>query len=95
MRSKPQTPKETQLVSVHTKMSKDVDMIFARHPLDLGGGGSNPPGPLGFVKPSRYFGLPMMNLGRPPLPLNRPYCQPLNYHEYVKDFNRNAHVRVF
>jgi len=55
MRSKPQTPKETQLVSVHTKMSRDVDMIFARHPLDLGGGGSNPPGPLGFVKPSRYF----------------------------------------
>ncbi len=36
-----------------------------------------------------------MNLGKPPLPPNRPYCQPLNYHEYVKDFDPYVHVRVF
>jgi hypothetical protein len=24
-----------------------------------------------------------------------PYCQPLNYLEYVKDFDLDAHVRVF
>jgi hypothetical protein len=29
MRFRPQTPRETQLVSVHTKMPKEVDMIFA------------------------------------------------------------------
>jgi hypothetical protein len=37
----------------------------------------------------------MVNLGKPPLPPNRPYRQPLNYHEYVKDFDPNAHVRIF
>jgi hypothetical protein len=36
----------------------------------------------------------MMNLGRPPLPPNRPYHWPLNYLEYVKDSNPNVHVRV-
>jgi hypothetical protein len=45
MRSKPQIPRETQLVSVHTEMPKEVDRIFARQPLDLGGGSSDPPGP--------------------------------------------------
>jgi hypothetical protein len=37
----------------------------------------------------------MVNPGRPPLPPNKPYCQPLNYLQYVKDFDTNAHVRVF
>jgi hypothetical protein len=33
----------------------------------------------------------MVNPGRPPLPPNRLYHQPLNYHEYVKDYDPNAH----
>jgi hypothetical protein len=37
----------------------------------------------------------MVNPGRPPLPPNKPYHQPLNYLQYVKDFDPNAHVRVF
>jgi hypothetical protein len=37
----------------------------------------------------------MMNFDRPPLPPNRPYHQPLNYLEYVKDFDVDAHVKVF
>jgi hypothetical protein len=36
----------------------------------------------------------MVNLGKPPLPPNRPYCRPLNYPEYVKDFDPNVHVKV-
>jgi hypothetical protein len=30
-----------------------------------------------------------------PLPPNRPYYRPLNYLEYVKDFDVDAHVKVF
>ncbi len=37
----------------------------------------------------------MMDLGKLPLPPNMPYCWPLNYLEYVKDFDPNVHVRVF
>jgi hypothetical protein len=37
----------------------------------------------------------MVNPSRPPLPLNMPYCRPFNYLEYVKDSDRNAHVRIF
>jgi hypothetical protein len=37
----------------------------------------------------------MMNLGRTPLPPNRPYHRPLNYPKYVKDSNPDAHVKVF
>jgi len=36
-----------------------------------------------------------MNPSRSPLPPKRPYCQPLNYPEYVKDVDPNAHVKVF
>jgi hypothetical protein len=54
-----------ELVSVHTKMPKKMNIVFAKQPSNLGGGGL---GPLG------YFGLPMMDLGRPPLPPNIPYC---------------------
>jgi hypothetical protein len=37
----------------------------------------------------------MMNLGKPPSPPNRPYHRPFNCPKYVKDFDPNAHVRVF
>jgi hypothetical protein len=37
----------------------------------------------------------MVILGRPPLPLNKPYHRPLNYPVYVKDPNPNVHVKVF
>jgi len=36
-----------------------------------------------------------MNSNIQPLPPNRPYCWPLKYPEYVKDFDPNAHVKVF
>jgi hypothetical protein len=36
----------------------------------------------------------MMNISKPPSPLNMPYHHPLNYPEYVKDSNPNAHVKV-
>jgi hypothetical protein len=39
--------------------------------------------------------MPMENLGRPPLPPNRPYHQPLNYLEYVKEFDLDVHVKVY
>jgi hypothetical protein len=64
MRSKPQTPRETQLVNVHTKMPREVDNFFVKQPLDLRRGGSNPPRPikpLGPLKPSKYFGLLTMD----------------------------------
>jgi len=61
IKSKPQTPKGTKFM---------VDTIFANWPSDPGGKGSNPPGPL---EPPRYFGLPMVNPSKPPLPPNRPY----------------------
>jgi len=37
----------------------------------------------------------MVNPSRPPLPPNRPYRQPLNYPDYVKDFDLDAYVRLF
>jgi hypothetical protein len=69
LRSIPQIPRETQLVSVHIKMPKKVDMIFFGQPLDPKVGSSNPLRP---AKPLGYFGLLMMNLGKPPLPPNMP-----------------------
>jgi hypothetical protein len=85
----PQTPKGTNFLSLHEDMPREVKGIFVNQPLNQGGGDSNPPRPL------RYFGLPMVHPSRPPLPPNIPYCRPLNYHEYVKDFDPNVHVRVF
>jgi len=41
------------------------------------------------------FLLPMVNQGIPPLPPNKPYCQPLKYTKYVKDSDPDVHVRVF
>jgi hypothetical protein len=37
----------------------------------------------------------MVNLSRPPLPLNKVYRQPFNYPEYVKDYDPYVHVGVF
>jgi hypothetical protein len=65
MRSKPQTPRGKNLVNMHTEMPRKVDKIFVGQPLDPRGGKSGPP------RPSRYFGLPMVDLGKPP---NMPYC---------------------
>jgi hypothetical protein len=56
-----------------------VNKVFTSQLVDLGRGILDPLGPLG------YFGLPLVNPGKPPLSPNRPYCQPLNYLEYVKD----------
>jgi hypothetical protein len=88
MRFKPQTPRGKELVRVHEKTRK-VNKIFASQPSNPKEGGSDPPGP------PRYFGLPMVNLDMPPLTPNRPYRQPLNYLQYVKDFDPNAHVKIF
>ncbi len=71
MRSKLQTPRETQLVSVHIEMLREVNKIFVKQPLDPRGGGSDPTRPPGPPKPSRppkpsgYFGLLMMNSSKP------------------------------
>jgi hypothetical protein len=37
----------------------------------------------------------MVYPSRPPLPPNRPYCQPFNYLEYDKNSIPNVHVKVF
>ncbi len=73
-------------------------MIFVGRPLNPKGGGlgpPRPPWPPRPLEPSKYFGLPMMNPRRPPLPPNKPYHWPLNYLEYVKDIDLDAHVKVF
>jgi hypothetical protein len=74
MKFRPQIPKVIELVDVHTKMPIKVDKIFVGQPLDPRGGGSNPPRAPRPPRPLRCFGLPMMNLGIPPLPPNMPYC---------------------
>ncbi len=78
-------------MSLHEDISRKVNIIFVNHPIDPRGGGSNPPRP---PRPPRYFGLLMVNPSWPPLPPNGPYRQPLNYHEYVKDSDLDAHVKV-
>jgi hypothetical protein len=72
-------------VNLHEDIPKEVNKLFANQPLDPRRGSSNPPRPLG---PPRYFGLPMVNPGRPPLTPNKPYRQPLNYTKYVKDLTQ-------
>jgi hypothetical protein len=76
-------------------MPREVNKVFIGYPLDLGGGSSSPLGPLGPPRALKYFGLPMVNPRRPPLPPNKPYHWQLNYHEYVKDFDKDAYARVF
>jgi hypothetical protein len=92
MRCRPLTSRGTKSVNVHTEMLREVNKIFDNLPSNLGGGGLSPLGPLG---PSRYFGLSMVNPSKPPLPPNMLYRRPLNYLEYAKDSNLNAHARVF
>jgi len=92
MRYKPQTPRGTKLMNVHAEMPKEVNKVFTNQPLDPTRGELNPLDP---PKPPRYFGLPMVNPRRPPLPPNKPYHRPLEYLEYVKDSDLNAHVRNF
>ncbi len=68
--------------------------VFVSQPSNQRRGNSNLVGFRFDITP-RYFLLLMVHLGRPPLPPNIPYCWPLNYLEYVKDFDPNAHVKVF
>jgi hypothetical protein len=89
IKSKPHTPRGIKFVNLHENFPRKVNKVFTRQPSDQRGSGSNPP------RPPRYFGLPMVHLGKSPLPLSKLYYQPLNYHEYVKDFDLDAHVRVF
>jgi len=79
-------------VSLQEDMPRKVNRVWASQPLDRRGGDSNPPRP---PRPLGLFGLPMVNPKRQPLPPNRPYHWPLNYHKYVKDFDPDAYVRVF
>jgi hypothetical protein len=58
-------------VNLHEDIPKEVNRIFANQSLHPRGGSSNPLRPL---TPPGYFKLPMVNLGKPPLPPNRPYC---------------------
>ncbi len=76
-------------MNLHEDIPKEVNIIFDNQPSDPWGSDSYPP------RPPRYFGLPMVNLSKPPLPPNKPYRWPLNYLEYVKDFDANVHVRMF
>ncbi len=69
-----------------------MNKVFANQPLDPRRSSSNPLGP---PRLPRYFGLPMVNPSRPPLPPNRPYRRLFNYPKYVKDSNLNVHVKVF
>ncbi len=68
-RSIPQTPRGIKFVNLHKDIPRKVNRVFIK-PLDPRKTGSNPPRPLG---PPRYFGLPMANPSRPPLPPNKPY----------------------
>jgi hypothetical protein len=101
MRFRPQISRETQFVSVHIEMPTKVDKIFVGQLLDPRGGNSYPlgppippipPRPLG---PLGYFGSLVMNPCIPPLSPKRLYCWPLNYPGFVKDFDLDAHVKVF
>jgi hypothetical protein len=49
-------------LSLHEDIPTIVNKVFVNKPLDLKGGNLDWPGP------PRYCGLPMVNLGRPPLP---------------------------
>ncbi len=92
VKSKPRTPRGTKFVNLHEDIPREVNNIFASQPSNSRKSGSNPPRPLG---PWGCFGLPIVNLSRPPLPPNRPYRWPFNHLEYVKDSNPNVHVKIF
>jgi hypothetical protein len=67
-----------------------VNIFFVNQPSNRKGD-SDPPRPLGT---RGYFGLLMVHPSKPPLPPSRTYHQPFNHHEYVKDFDVDAHVKV-
>jgi hypothetical protein len=70
IKSRPQIPKGRELVSFQEDISREVNIAFTNQPLDLGRGNLDPSRPL---RPLGPFGLPMVNLGKPPLPPNIPY----------------------
>ncbi len=76
-------------MNLHEDIPRKVNKVFVNQSSDQRGGSLDPLGPL------RYFGLPMVHSSRPPLPPNKPYCQSFNYPEYVKDFDPDAHVKIF
>jgi hypothetical protein len=88
--SRPQIPIGTKFVSLHEDIPKEVNKVFVSQPLDPGGGGSDPLGPLRPLGLPIYFGLPMATITT-----KQTYHRPLNYHEYVKDFDPYVNVRVF
>ncbi len=81
-------------MSVHAKMPRKVNKIFAGQQLDPGGGGLDPLNPPWPPRHPRYLGLPMVNPSKPPLPPNKPYHQPFKYPKYVKDSNLDVHVII-
>ena len=89
IKSRPHIPRRTKFVNLHEDLLREVNKVFANQPLDQGGGGLNPP------RPPKYFGLLLVHPSRPPLPPSKSYHRSFNYLEYVKDFDPNAHVRVF
>jgi len=76
-------------------MPKELNKTFTRQPSYLGTGRLRPPERPRLQGPSCYFGLPMRNPCRSPLPQNKLYRQPFNYPKYVKNSNPDVHVRVF
>jgi len=70
IRSRPQTPRGTKLMSLHEDMPRKLNKVFVNQPSNPRESGSNPPGPPGLLG---CFGLPMVNLGKPTLPPNKPY----------------------
>jgi hypothetical protein len=91
IKSIPHIIRGTKFVNLHNFFPRQVNIIFVNHPSYQGGGSSNPQGPPG----PRGFGLPMIHLGKSPLPPSKPYRRPLNYLKYVKDSDPNVHVKIF
>ncbi len=76
-------------MSLHEDIPGKVNKVFVNQPSDQRGGDLDPLGP------PWYFGLPTVHSDTPPLPPNKPDCWSLNYLEYVKDFDLDAHVKIF
>ncbi len=82
-------------MNLHEDIPREVNRIFVNQPSDPKGGSLDPPKPPRPLRPPKYFGLLMVNPCKPPLPPNTPYHRPFNYPKYVKDFDLDAHVRMF
>jgi hypothetical protein len=74
IKSKPQIPRGIEILSFQKDIPIKVNRTFYNQLLDRRGGDSDPPRPLKPLRTLGPFGLPMVNLGRPPLPPNKPYC---------------------